>query len=77
MKSKRFLYLVVIVALVVAPLLSLAITAQAQTTLPTAATVAGAMTVGWNLGNTLEARGAAQRLPARGLQRRGCRRQPA
>jgi aryl-phospho-beta-D-glucosidase BglC (GH1 family) len=53
MKSKRFLYLAVIVALLVS-LLSFAITAQAQTTLPTAATVASGMTVGWNLGNTLE-----------------------
>src|SRR5262245_26308829 len=54
MKSTRFLYLALIVALV-ASLLSLAITAQAQTTLPTAAQVAAQIKVGWNLGNTLEA----------------------
>jgi len=53
MKYTRFFYLVAIVAILVSAL-SLATMAQAQTTLPTAATVAGGMTVGWNLGNTLE-----------------------
>jgi aryl-phospho-beta-D-glucosidase BglC (GH1 family) len=52
MKSKRFLYIAVILALLVVPLASMV--AQAQTTLPTASVVAGAMTIGWNIGNTLE-----------------------
>jgi len=58
MKYRNFVNLVVIVALVVT---ALSVTfafgkVQAQTTLPTASTVASAMTVGWNLGNTLETR---------------------
>ncbi len=55
MKHRRFLYLAVIVALVVAMLPLAPIATQAQTTLPTAAQVASQIKVGWNLGNTLEA----------------------
>jgi len=54
MKYRRLLYVAVILAVAVLPLASI-ITAQAQTTLPTAQQVAGAMTIGWNAGNTLEA----------------------
>jgi aryl-phospho-beta-D-glucosidase BglC (GH1 family) len=53
MKNKRFLYIAVILALLVVPLASMV--AQAQTTLPTASQVASQITVGWNIGNTLEA----------------------
>jgi aryl-phospho-beta-D-glucosidase BglC (GH1 family) len=55
MKNKRFLYLILILVLIVAAVLQLAGTAQAQTTLPTASQVAAQIKVGWNLGNTLEA----------------------
>jgi aryl-phospho-beta-D-glucosidase BglC (GH1 family) len=55
MKNKRFLYLIIIVALIAVAMLPLVGTAQAQTTLPTAAQVAAQIKVGWNLGNTLEA----------------------
>ncbi len=57
MKYSRFIYMAVIVALVVAMLPFASRPAQAQTTLPTAAQVAAQMTVGWNIGNTLEATG--------------------
>ncbi|MGC1378633.1 MAG: cellulase family glycosylhydrolase [Anaerolineales bacterium] len=55
MKRKQILYLVVIIALLVAlvPLTFRGV--QAQTTLPTAAQVAAQIRVGWNLGNTMEA----------------------
>jgi aryl-phospho-beta-D-glucosidase BglC (GH1 family) len=53
-KQRRFLHLAVVVALV-ATLLPFAFrSAQAQTTLPTAAQVAGQIKVGWNIGNSLE-----------------------
>ena len=55
MKNRRLLNITLMMALVVALLSSAVKTAQAQTTLPTASTVAAAMTVGWNIGNTLEA----------------------
>ena len=53
MKNRRFLNLAVILALLAVPFAY--VVAQAQTTLPTAATVASGMTIGWNPGNTLEA----------------------
>ena len=55
MKQRRLLNLIIIVALVVASLSVAFRSAQAQTTLPTAVQVASQMTVGWNIGNTLEA----------------------
>jgi endoglucanase len=54
MKYRRFLNLVVIAALVVTSLSFVFRSAQAQTSLPTASQVASQMTVGWNIGNTLE-----------------------
>jgi len=53
MKHTRFLYLVIIMAILVS--LALAGAAQAQTTLPTASQVASQIGVGYNIGNTLEA----------------------
>ena len=55
MKSKRFFYLLVVVAIVFAMAAPIASMAQAQTSLPTAAQVASQIKTGWNLGNTLEA----------------------
>ncbi len=55
MKYKRLVYLIAIVALVVAVLPLASKSAQAQTTLPTAQQVFSQMKAGWNLGNTMEA----------------------
>ena len=55
MKRKKMLYLLVIVALLVALVPLTFKGAQAQASLPTAAQVASQMRVGWNLGNTMEA----------------------
>ncbi len=57
MKQRRFLYLAVIVTLVVALLQFAPMVAQAATTLPTASQVASQITVGWNIGNSLESTG--------------------
>ena len=56
MKSRLALHIILIAVLLVTALPFIALqSAQAQTTLPTASTVAAAMTIGWNSGNTLEA----------------------
>jgi aryl-phospho-beta-D-glucosidase BglC (GH1 family) len=55
MKHKRFFNLVIIVVFVAALAPFVSRSALAQTTLPTASTVASQIGAGWNLGNTLEA----------------------
>jgi aryl-phospho-beta-D-glucosidase BglC (GH1 family) len=55
MKQRRLLYLAIIVALIAVAVLPFAMTARAQTTLPTASQVAAQIKAGINIGNTLEA----------------------
>src|SRR5689334_3178284 len=56
MNSRFAAHITLIAVLLITALPFIALqSAQAQTTLPTASVVAGAMTIGWNPGNTLEA----------------------